>query len=225
MKGKIALAWKDTDPLFIDKPGMYECKDVKLLPWMLWMLLNNNIMTQLFWFACLSSRRFAWFQGWLIQVSYCMSSLSMNYLLTEPNSKKSLFTVWTRDAEERLIQLGSKKIVQVQTGQGMFILSLELLPWYIPPKSTDLILIFQQSVWLMIMGCWRFSIMAHMRSTVQHTSYTAFYPHRRRAYVWLLLAQKSVSLISHSSKARGTERKLTTLQTLTTVLVRMRTAI
>ena len=46
-KGKIALAWKDNDPLFIDKPGMYECKDAKLL-WMLWMLLNSNIMAQLF---------------------------------------------------------------------------------------------------------------------------------------------------------------------------------
>lgn len=56
-KGKIALAWKDSDPLFISEPGMYE--------------------------------------------------------FDSPDFAFDSF----RDAEERLIQLGSKKIIQVQTGQ------------------------------------------------------------------------------------------------------------
>mmetsp|Transcript_732 Transcript_732/g.1483 ORF Transcript_732/g.1483 Transcript_732/m.1483 type:complete len:667 (+) Transcript_732:555-2555(+) len=56
-KGKIALAWKDNDPLFISEPGMYE--------------------------------------------------------FDSPDFSFDSF----RDAEERLIQLGSKKVVQVQTGQ------------------------------------------------------------------------------------------------------------
>lgn len=56
-KGKIALAWNNSDPLFISKPGMYE--------------------------------------------------------FDSPDFTFDSF----RDAEENLIQLGSKKVVQVQTGQ------------------------------------------------------------------------------------------------------------
>ncbi|KAL9178996.1 hypothetical protein ACHAXT_011969 [Thalassiosira profunda] len=56
-KGKIALAWKDNDPLFISEPGLYEF-----------------------------------------------------------DSPDFVFDSF-RDAEERLIQLGSKKIIQVQTGE------------------------------------------------------------------------------------------------------------
>mmetsp|Transcript_20111 Transcript_20111/g.37885 ORF Transcript_20111/g.37885 Transcript_20111/m.37885 type:complete len:747 (+) Transcript_20111:542-2782(+) len=56
-KGKIALAWNNSDPIFISKPGMYE--------------------------------------------------------FDSPDFNFDSF----RDAEENLIQLGSKKIVQVQTGQ------------------------------------------------------------------------------------------------------------
>jgi len=56
-KGKIALAWSDSDPLFISEPGMYE--------------------------------------------------------FDSPDFAFDSF----RDAEENLIQLGSKKVVQVQTGQ------------------------------------------------------------------------------------------------------------
>jgi regulator of protease activity HflC (stomatin/prohibitin superfamily) len=57
VKGQVALAWKDNDPIFISEPGMYE--------------------------------------------------------FDSPDFQFDSF----RDAEERLIQLGSKKIVQVQTGQ------------------------------------------------------------------------------------------------------------
>jgi len=56
-KGKVALAWKDNDPIFITEPGLYE---------------------------------------------FDSADFSFDSF---------------RDAEERLIQLGSKKIVQVQTGQ------------------------------------------------------------------------------------------------------------
>ena len=55
--GKVALAWNDNEPMFIDKPGLYEFD-------------NTNFL----------------FEGF-------------------------------RNAEERLIQLGSKKIVLVQTGE------------------------------------------------------------------------------------------------------------
>lgn len=66
-KGKIALAWNNSNPMFISKPGLYE--------------------------------------------------------FDSPDFTFDSF----RDAEENLIQLGSKKIVQVQTGQGMFIFVLFLL--------------------------------------------------------------------------------------------------
>lgn len=57
VRGKIALAWKDNEPLFISQPGLYE--------------------------------------------------------FDSPDFSFDSF----RDAEERLIQLGAKKIVHVQTGQ------------------------------------------------------------------------------------------------------------
>ena len=89
-RGKIALAWKDNDPLFISEPGLYEFDSPDF--------------------------SFDSFRSVIFIISVCiMLATGKNKNLISPPFYHS------RNAEEHFIQLGAKKIIQVPTGQGMFI--------------------------------------------------------------------------------------------------------